>query len=100
MTKAITDHLGNEFKGVREMYLHYGLNESIYYQRKRQGMPLQQILTTPRRKQINSCLDDTLVYKRHHRERTNHHMKPVKLKAVSDFRLEHGTVTVKEYWRG
>ena len=96
----ITDHEGNEFNGVREMYLHYGLTESFYYQRKRQGMPLQQILTTPRRKQINSCIDDTLVYKRHHRERTNHHMKPVKLKAVSDFRLEHGTVTVKEYWRG
>ena len=61
----VTDHLGNEFKGIRAMYLHYGLNESIYYQRKRQGQSLEKILTTPVRLQKNSCIDDTLVYKRH-----------------------------------
>ena len=86
MTK---DHLGNEFKGVREMYL--------YYQRKRNGMSLEKILTTPRRMQKNSCLDDTLIYKRHHREKTS---RPVKLKSESAYRMEHGSVTVKEYWRG
>ena len=93
----VTDHLGNEFKGVRAMYLHYGLNESIYYQRKRQGQSLEKILTTPVRLQKNSCLDDTLTYKRHYRDKIS---RPVKLKSESAYRLEHGSVTVKEYWRG
>lgn len=93
----VTDHLGNEFKGVREMYLHYGLNESLYYQRKRNGMSLEKILTTPRRMQKNSCLDDTLVYKRHQRSKT--YTRQIKLKSEAGFRMEHGRVTIREYWR-
>lgn len=62
----VKDHLGQEFKTIREMYLHYGLNESVYYQRKRIGMSLEDILSTPIRKQKNNCVDDTLIYKRHH----------------------------------
>lgn len=96
----ITDHEGNEFNGVREMYLHYGLTESVYYQRKRQGIPLQQILTTPRRKQINSCLDDTLVYKRHHISKKKYEKKAIRLKSEVSYKTEHGKVTVREYWRG
>lgn len=60
------DHLGNEFKTIRAMYLSYGLNESLYYQRKRLGMSLKEILTTPIQKRKNNCLDDTLIYKRHY----------------------------------
>ena len=92
----VTDHLGNEFKGVRAMYLHYGLNESIYYQRKRQGQSLEKILTTPVRLQKNSCLDDTQVYKRHQRSKT--YPRQIKLKSESGFRMEHGSVTIREYW--
>ncbi|WP_295353076.1 hypothetical protein [uncultured Succinivibrio sp.] len=100
MTKAITDHLGNEFKGVRAMYLHYGLNESIYYQRKRQGQSLEKILTTPVRLQKNSCLDDTLVYKRHQISKKKYEKKAIRLKSEVSYKTEHGKVTVREYWRG
>ena len=96
----VKDHLGNEFKGVREMYLHYGLNESLYYQRKRQGMSLEKILSTPRRIQKNSCLDDTLIYKRHQVSKMRCQQRAVKLKAETAYKLECGTVTVREYWRG
>ena len=95
----ITDHLGNEFKGVREMYLHYGLNESIYYQRKRLGQSLEKILTTPVRRQKNNCLDDTLVYKRHQVSRKKYEKKAIKLKSEVSYKTEHGKVTVREYWR-
>lgn len=96
----VKDHLGNEFKGVREMYLHYGLNESIYYQRKRQGQSLEKILTTPVRLQKNSCLDDNLIYKRHQVSKKRHEQRAVKLKAETAYKLECGTVTIREYWRG
>lgn len=96
----VTDHLGNEFKGVRAMYLHYGLNESIYYQRKRNGMSLEKILTTPRRLQKNSCLDDTLVYKRHQASRKNYEKSAIRLKSEVSYKTAHGKVTVREYWRG
>lgn len=96
----VKDHLGYSFKGVREMYLHYGLNESLYYQRKRQGMSLEKILTTPRRIQKNSCLDDTLIYKRHQVSKKKHEQRAVKLKAETAYKLECGTVTIREYWRG
>jgi hypothetical protein len=96
----VKDHLGHSFKGVREMYLHYGLNESLYYQRKRQGMSLEKILTTPRRIQKNSCLDDTLIYKRHQVSKKRHEQRAVKLKAETAYKLECGTVTIREYWRG
>lgn len=95
----VTDHLGNEFKGVRAMYLHYGLNESIYYQRKRQGQSLEKILTTPVRLQKNSCLDDTLIYKRHQVSKMRCQQRAVKMHSENTYRVEHGTVTVKEFWR-
>jgi len=95
----VTDHLGNKFKGVRAMYLHYGLNESLYYQRKRNGMSLEKILTTPRRMQKNSCLDDTLVYKRHQVSKMRYKQRDVKMHSENVYRVEHGTVTVKEFWR-
>lgn len=42
-----TDHLGNNFKGLRAMCKHYGITVSVYYQRLRLGWSLEETLTTP-----------------------------------------------------
>lgn len=94
-----TDHLGNKFKTTREMYLHYGLNESLYYRRKSMGFSLKKILSTPRRIYKNSCLDDTLTYKRHQVQKRAY-KTPLREQEEVKFKLPHGTVTVTEYWRG
>ena len=64
-SKRCKDHLGHPFPDVRSMYLFWGLTEWAYYHRKHQGWTLEQILTTPVKKQRNNCIDDSEQYKRH-----------------------------------
>ncbi len=47
--KPCTDHLGNKFKTAKDMCVFYGIPESTYMSRKRQGWDLERILTTPPR---------------------------------------------------
>lgn len=46
----VTDHLGNNYRSVKEMVDHYGINISTYNHRVKDfGWPLEKALTTPAR---------------------------------------------------
>lgn len=44
--QIIIDHLGNEFKTVKEMCKHWKISTSAYYDRKLKGLSLEQCLST------------------------------------------------------
>ena len=100
----VRDHLGHTFLGVREMYLFWGLTEWVYYERKGKGWPLEKILTTPLRVMGNNNTDDTFHYtqKLERKRKTDrpYERREYRLTATNEYRLEHGTVTVREYQRG
>lgn len=50
MKKSVFDHLGNEYKSIKEMREHYDISEGLWDNRKRKGWSLEQILTTPIKK--------------------------------------------------
>lgn len=93
----VKDHLGHTFLGVREMYLFWGLTEWVYYERKGKGWPLEKILTTPLRVMANNNTDDKAQYKRKF-TRKKQGDRPT-LQNVTEYRLDHGTVKVMEYYR-
>lgn len=51
------DHLGNEFTTIKAMCEHWCINKETYQTRIKQGMSLEQALTTPPRKGPKSCTD-------------------------------------------
>ena len=97
-SKRCKDHLGHPFPDVRSMYLFWGLTEWTYYHRKHQGWTLEQILTTPVKKQRNNCLDDSEQYKRHIKNKKEYEY----YKKVSEERkdIKGGYVVITEYQRG
>ena len=80
------------------MYLYWGLTEWAYYTRKQQGRTLEQILTTPVKKQRNNCIDDSEQYKRHFKNKTEYKA----YKKISEVKqsLQGGYVVITEYQRG
>lgn len=93
----VKDHLGHTFIGVREMYLFWGLTEWVYYERKGKGWPLEKILTTPLRVMANNNTDDKAQYaKRFKRKKQGDRAR---LQKTTEYRLDHGTVKVMEYYR-
>lgn len=93
----VKDHLGHTFIGVREMYLFWGLTEWVYYERKGKGWPLEKILTTPLRVMANNNTDDKAQYKRKFTRKKQGDR--ARLQNVTEYRLDHGTVKVMEYYR-
>lgn len=49
MSKKCRDHLGNEYKSISEMCLHYNIDVHTYMSRVKNGMTVEQSLTTPTR---------------------------------------------------
>lgn len=44
---ACTDHLGDKYDSVTAMLNHYDITKTTYYKRKKQGLTLEECLTTP-----------------------------------------------------
>ena len=44
---ACEDHLGNKFESITAMLKHYGVCNSLYYRRKKQGLSLEECLGKP-----------------------------------------------------
>lgn len=47
MNKPVIDHLGNEYKSIKSMAMHYGLPDYVVSTRIKKGWTMQEVLTTP-----------------------------------------------------
>lgn len=51
------DHLGNEYKSMTDMCMHYGISGSTFYHRLKSGWSIEDALTTPIRECEKKCTD-------------------------------------------
>ena len=88
----VRDHLGHTFPSVQAMFYFWGLKEWAYYERKRAGWSLEQILTTP----LNIEPDkDGKPIAKPVRQHSQH-----RLISTTKKHIEGGQVTIREYQRG
>lgn len=92
----ITDHKGNKYSSIRAMYRAYGLTDWLYYQRKKKGWHIIEILETPVRPMKTNNNNDTEAYRRKtHKEIVK--SKPMKLLRKETTKLSGGYVVCHEY---